>query len=398
MFLLSILLNKLIKFGTLHIIDASGKKHSFVGTDDMEVTIRFHTSSLPRRIFLKPDLATGEAWMEGDLTLENGASIYNFLYLVTKNMEWRKGNVMHSTGKTPFTRIIGLIDQINPAGRSKKNVAHHYDLSSDLYELFLDPDRQYSCAYFETPDDSLETAQINKKKHINNKLLLEESHKLLDIGCGWGGLALTLNELSGADVTGITLSEEQLAYAQKRAETNGKVNFHLQDYRLVQEKFDRIVSVGMFEHVGFAQYQTFFDKVHDLLEDDGVALLHTIGRADGPGATDAFTRKYVFPGGYAPALSEIAPCIEKAGLYITDLEVLRLHYAETLKKWRLACEARADKIIDLYDDKFLRMWMFYLASAECAFRNLGHVVFQIQLAKRQNAAPLTRNYMYKSEN
>ncbi|WP_321389989.1 cyclopropane-fatty-acyl-phospholipid synthase family protein [Emcibacter sp.] len=394
MFLLSLLLNKLIQFGTLHIIDAAGKKHSFAGSDEMEVTVRFHSASLPRRIFLKPDLVTGEAWMEGELTIEGDSSIYDFLYLVTKNMEWRKGNAMHSTGKTPFTRIMGLVDQINPAGRSKRNVAHHYDLSSELYELFLDPDRQYSCAYFESPDDSLEQAQINKKKHIFNKLLLKDSHKLLDIGCGWGGLALTLNELSGADVTGITLSEEQLAYAQKRAETNGKVNFHLQDYRLVQEKFDRIVSVGMFEHVGYAQYQTFFDKVHDLLADDGVALLHTIGRADGPGATDAFTRKYVFPGGYAPALSEIAPCVEKAGLYITDIEVLRLHYAETLKEWRLACEAKADRIIDLYDEKFLRMWMFYLASAECAFRNLGHVVFQIQLAKKQDAAPLTRDYMY----
>ena len=396
MFLLSLLLNKLIQFGTLHIIDASGRKHSFVGTDDMEVTVRFHSPSLPRRIFLKPDLATGEAWMEGELTLEDGASIYEFLYLVTKNMEWRKGNIMHSTGKTPFTRIIGLIDQINPAGRSKQNVAHHYDLSSALYELFLDPDRQYSCAYFESPDDSLEQAQIKKKNHIYKKLLLDSSHKLLDIGCGWGGLALTMNELSGADVTGITLSEEQLAYAQKRVESNGKVNFHLQDYRLVQEKYDRIVSVGMFEHVGYSQYQTFFDKVHDLLADDGVALLHTIGRADGPGATDGFTKKYIFPGGYAPALSEIVPRIEKAGLYITDIEVWRLHYAETLKHWRHACEAKADKIIDLYDDKFLRMWMFYLASAECAFRNLGHVVFQIQLAKRQDAAPLSRDYMYQS--
>ncbi|MFC7049946.1 SAM-dependent methyltransferase [Emcibacter nanhaiensis] len=396
MYLLSLLLNKLIRFGTLHVIDATGKKYSFAGSDDMEVTVRFQSNRVAGRLFFQPDIGAAEAYMDGMLTMEDGSTIYDLLYLATKNMEWRKGNKLHHTGKSPLDRFTRFLDQINPVGRSQKNVAHHYDLSSELYELFLDPDRQYSCAYFEHPDDSLEQAQINKKKHIYKKLLLESSHKLLDIGCGWGGLALTMNELSGADVTGITLSEEQLAYASRRAGSNDRVNFHLQDYRLVKEKYDRIVSVGMFEHVGLLQYQTFFDKVHDLLEDDGVALLHTIGRADGPGATDPFTKKYIFPGGYAPALSEIAPCIEKAGLYITDIEVWRLHYAETLRHWREACIANKDKIIGLYDDRFYRMWEFYLAGSECAFRNMGHVVFQIQLAKHPDAVPLTRDYISQS--
>ena len=398
MFLLSFFLKKLIREGTLHIIDASGKKHSYVGTKTPEVTIRFHDSLLPLKLFFKPDLKAGEAYMDGSLTVENGGSIYDFLYLITKNMEWRPDNAMHLTGGDPYSRFKSWIAQINPTGRSQKNVAHHYDLSGELYDLFLDADRQYSCAYYSSENDTLEQAQENKKNIIAAKLLLEKHHEVLDIGCGWGGLALHLNKTSGADVTGVTLSKEQYDIACSRAEKGSvtdKVHFEFQDYRNVTRKFDRIVSVGMFEHVGRRQYQTYFDKVYDSLKDDGVALIHTIGRADGPGSTDPWTIKYIFPGGYAPSLSEITPIIEKAGLYITDLEIWRIHYADTLREWRLRTHKNKDTIVKLYDDSFFRMWDFYLASAECAFRNLGHVVFQFQLAKRQDAVPLTRNYLFK---
>lgn len=396
MFLLSFFLKKLIREGTLHIIDASGKKHSFVGSDTPEVTIRFHDKSVPLKLFLKPDLKAGECYMDGSLTVEDGKDIYDFLSLILKNMEWRPNNAMHLTGGDPYSRFKSWIAQINPTRRSQKNVAHHYDLSGDLYDLFLDPDRQYSCAYFRSADETLEQAQENKKNIIAAKLLLEKHHKVLDIGCGWGGLALHLNKLSGANVTGVTLSQEQYDIACTRAKDNDKVRFRFQDYRDVPEKFDRIVSVGMFEHVGRRQYQTYFDKVYaSLKDDDGVALIHTIGRADGPGSTDPWTIKYIFPGGYAPSLSEIAPIIEKSGLYITDMEVWRLHYAETLKEWRARVYKNRDAIVKLYDEQFFRMWDFYLASAEASFRHMGHVVFQFQLARRVDTVPLTRDYLFK---
>lgn len=331
--------------------------------------------------------------MDGTLLIEPPHDVFDFLNLITKNMEWRPDNPFHLMGGDPYSRFKGWLGQINWPGKSKDNVAHHYDLSDDLYDLFLDPSRQYSSAYFESDDDTLEQAQQNKMNLLAKKLLLKPEHNILDIGCGWGGLSLHLNNVSGASVTGVTLSEEQLKVAQRNAENNEKVNYKLQDYRKVTEKFDRVVSVGMFEHVGRKQYQTFFNKVYECLEEDGVALIHTIGRADGPGETDPWTKKYIFPGGYAPALSEIAPVIEKAGLYITDMEVLRLHYAKTLAEWRKRVDANKEKIIDLYDEKFLRMWEFYLASAECAFRNLGHVVFQFQLTKWQDNVPLTRKYL-----
>jgi len=398
MFLLSFFLKRLIREGTLHIIDSTGQKHSYVGTASPEITITFHHKMVPLRLFFWPDLKAGEAYMEGSLTVEGDKGIYDFLSLITKNMEWRKGNAMHLTGGDPYSRFKSWIAQINPAGRSQKNVAHHYDLSGGLYDLFLDADRQYSCAYFRKEDDTLEQAQENKKNIIAAKLLLEAHHEVLDIGCGWGGLALHLNKLSGADVTGVTLSQEQHHLAQKRAADAGvtdKVHINFQDYRGLDKKFDRVVSVGMFEHVGRRQYQTYFDKVYDSLKDDGVALIHTIGRADGPGSTDPWTIKYIFPGGYAPSLSEISPIIEKAGLYITDMDVWRLHYAETLKEWRRRTFENKQAIIDLYDETFFRMWDFYLSSAECAFRNLGHVVFQFQLAKKVDTVPLTRDYIYK---
>lgn len=394
MFPLSIFLNKLIKQGTLNIIDVEGKKHQFTGTSEPEVTIRFHDKSLLWKIFLKPDLKAGEAYMDGSLTIEQPHNVFDFLNLITKNMEWRPDNPFHLMGGDPLSRFKGWLNQVNEAGKSKRNVAHHYDLSDDLYNLFLDDNRQYSAAYFLSPDESLEQAQINKMDLIAKKLLLKPDHNLLDIGCGWGGLSMHLNKTSGASVTGVTLSEEQLKVANKNSVHQYGVDFQLRDYRDVTEKFDRVVSVGMFEHVGRKQYQTFFNKVYECLEEDGVALIHTIGRADGPGETDPWTKKYIFPGGYAPALSEIAPVIEKSGLYITDMEVLRLHYADTLCEWRKRVEQNKAKITELYDEKFLRMWEFYLASAECAFRNLGHVVFQFQLAKWQGNVPLNRRYLW----
>ncbi len=393
--LLSFFLKKLIRKGTLHVIDASGNKHSFVGSSTPEVTIRFHDNKVPIKLFLKPDLRVGECYMDGSLTVEDGKDIYDFLYLALMNMEWRPDNAMHMNGGDPYSRFKSWLAQINPIGRSRQNVAHHYDLSGELYDLFLDADRQYSCAYFKSENDTLEQAQENKKNLIAKKLLLQEHHEILDIGCGWGGLALHMNKLSGADVTGVTLSQEQYDIACERAKDNDKVRFKFQDYRDITEKFDRIVSIGMFEHVGRRQYQTYFDKVYASLKDDGVALIHTIGRADGPGSTDPWTIKYIFPGGYAPSLSEIAPIIEKAGLYITDMEVWRLHYAETLKEWRARVYKNRQAIVELYDEVFFRMWDFYLASAEASFRNMGHVVFQFQLAKKVDTVPLTRDYLFK---
>ena len=396
MFPLSILLNKLIKYGTLNIIDTKGKKYCFKGTNNPEVTIRFHDKSLLWKILLRPDLIAGEAYMNGSLTIEPPHDIFDFLNLFTKNMEWRPNNPFHLMGGDPYNRFKGWLSQKNPVARSKKNVAHHYDLSSQLYDLFLDADRQYSCAYYLSPDDSLEQAQLNKKNLISHKLLLKDNHKILDIGSGWGGLAIHIHKTSGAQVTGLTLSEEQLKIAREKAvkeNITDAVKFELNDYRHIEEKFDRIVSVGMFEHVGRKNHQIFFDKIYSRLKDNGVALVHTIGRADGPGATDPWTRKYIFPGGYAPSLSEISKAIEKSGLYITDIEVLRLHYAMTLEDWRKRVVENKNKIINLYDEKFYRMWEFYLSSAECAFRHLGHVVFQFQLAKKQDAVPLDRKYL-----
>jgi len=397
MFPLNIFMKKLVQVGTIHVVDASGRRETFKGAPGPEVTMRFSDPWLPWKIFFRPEIASGEAYMKGTFQVDDKDGIYNLLYVCTKNMEWRRGNPLHVPGSDPVTRFRSWVAQINPVKRAMKNVAHHYDLSGTLYDLFLDKDKQYSCAYFKDAKNTLESAQEDKKAHIAKKLLLKKGMRVLDIGSGWGGLALSLNKLSGASVTGITLSKEQFAVAQaraKKAKVEKDVEFRLQDYRHVPEKFDRIVSVGMFEHVGRKHFGAFFDKIHDCLTEDGVALLHTIGRADGPGATDPWTTRYIFPGGYAPALSEMVPHIEKAGLYITDVEVLRLHYAETLKEWRHRTFRHRDEIIGLYNEEFFRMWDFYLSSAECAFRNLGHVVFQIQLAKKVGAVPLTREYMY----
>ncbi|MBC8037824.1 MAG: class I SAM-dependent methyltransferase, partial [Rhizobiales bacterium] len=288
----------------------------------------------------------------------------------------------------------------NPVGKAKANVAHHYDLSGQLYDLFLDRDRQYSCAYFETPGASLEEAQLAKKRHLAAKLDIKPGMKVLDIGSGWGGLGLYLAEICGANVTGVTLSEEQHKLSNERAAQRGvddRAQFRLLDYRNLDEKFDRIVSVGMFEHVGVVHYKEFFGRCRALLKDDGIATLHSINRSDGPGATSAWIKKYIFPGGYIPALSEVIPHLEQQGLYITDIEILRLHYAETLRHWGIRFAGNRERAREIYDERFCRMWEFYLAASEATFRYAGLNNFQIQFCKNQHALPLTRDYIRDAE-
>jgi cyclopropane-fatty-acyl-phospholipid synthase len=347
-----------------------------------------------------PLLAFGEAYMDGTLTPID-CGVYDLLDVTATNLMANETGHPMAHIRTMINTIKRRIDQYNPAPRAQRNVAHHYDLNGRLYSLFLDRDRQYSCAYFPRGDETLEEAQVAKKRHIAAKLCLDQPNlRVLDIGCGWGGMALTLAREYGARVTGITLSAEQLAAARSRAAAEGltdRVSFEMLDYRAVTERFDRIVSVGMFEHVGVVHFRAFFDMVARCLEPDGVALLHAIGRSDGPGSTNPWIAKYIFPGGYCPALSEVLPPIEASRLMATDVEILRLHYAETLRHWRRRFAANRDTIAALYDERFCRMFEFYLAGSEIAFRREGHMVFQIQLAHQQTAVPLTRDYITDTE-
>jgi len=393
--LLAHLLRHIIRRGRLTVIDSAGRSYSFGELPGPVSTIRIHTKALERRMFFNPRLAVGEAYMDGSLTIEQG-DIYDFLSLVMGNIQTAPRSAALSPLYLGLDRWARWLQQHNPVGRAQENVAHHYDLSATLYDLFLDADRQYSCAYFEHPTDDLETAQANKKRHIAAKLLLKPGQKLLDIGSGWGGLGLYLAQETGVDVTGLTLSIEQHKLASERVAIAGledRVRFEIQDYRLDQRRYDRIVSVGMFEHVGVNHFQEYFNKVSDLLTDDGVALIHAIGRKEGPGTTNSWIRKYIFPGGYCPALSEVLPAIERAGLWVTDMEILRLHYAETLRHWRQRFLAHWDEVKALYDERFCRMWEFYLAASEAGFRVQDLMVFQIQLSKRVDAVPMTRDYM-----
>ena len=395
MFLLGRFLRHLIRSGTLRVVDASGRTHTFQGVENgPTVTVCLHERRLERWMVFNPSLHAGEGYMDGTLTVQNG-SIYDLVEIFGRNMSLAPP---HPAAKAALfgRRLVRLLNQINPVAAARANAAYHYDLSGEMYDLFLDSDRQYSCAYFADGDDDLERAQENKKHHIAAKLLVEPGQRVLDIGSGGGGLALFLAREVQARVTGVTLSAEQLKASRERALAEGqddRVAFHLRDYREQTGVFDRIVSVGMFEHVGVPHYPTFFAKLRDLLADDGVAVLHTIGRAYGPGATDPWILKYVFPGGYAPALSEVLKAVEKAGLWVTDVEVLRLHYAETLHHWRRRFLANREAAKALYDERFCRMWEYYLAVSEVSFRHLDSVVYQIQLAKSQDSVPLTRDYV-----
>ncbi|HKT20220.1 MAG TPA: cyclopropane-fatty-acyl-phospholipid synthase family protein [Stellaceae bacterium] len=396
--LLSAMLRHIVRRGTLRLYDAAGSLHVFMGEPGPTVTMRLHDGAVARELLLNGRLKLGECFMDGRLTVEDG-SIYDLLDFLGLNLSLVPPHLMMRIGDT-VGRLLRMFQQYNPLGRARANVAHHYDLSDTLYSLFLDNDRQYSCAYFAAPDDTLEEAQSRKKRHLASKLLLAPGQRVLDIGSGWGGLALYLAQECGVEVTGVTLSVEQLRVAERRAAALGladRVKFELKDYREVTGQFDRIVSVGMFEHVGVIHYPTFFAKIREILADDGIALLHSIGRADGPGYTNAWVRKYIFPGGYAPAISEVVPVVERTGLWITDIEVLRLHYAETLRNWRARFLANRERVRALYDERFCLMWEFYLAASEVAFRRQGHINFQMQLAKRVDSVPLTRDYMFDFE-
>lgn len=393
--LLGAVFRQLVTQGALTLLGPDGARIVIRGDrPGPEVTLRIADHATARAIALHPRLKLGEAYMNGRLTVEGG-DIYDFLDFAGLNSEVIDGGTWLDAVNA-VRKLFRRLQQYNPVGRARKNVAHHYDLSDRLYDIFLDRDRQYSCAYFRTPQDSLETAQENKKRHIAAKLLLRPGDRVLDIGSGWGGMGLFLAQAGAGRVVGVTLSQEQHRLSTHRAAEAGladRVEFKLQDYRLETGRYDRIVSVGMFEHVGVGHYAEFFAKIRDLLADDGVALIHSIGRSDGPGATNAWIDRYIFPGGYAPALSEVLPVIERSGLVVTDIEILRLHYAETLREWRRRFMAARDEVRALYDERFIRMWEFYLASSEVSFRRWGFMVWQIQLARRIDAVPVTRDYI-----
>lgn len=392
------LLTHLFRHGRLRVTYPDGTIRGYGPGNGPESAVTLHDPGLPRRIVLSPDMAIGEGYMDGSVTFEND-DVYGFLSLAITNIA--------AQGQPWFRRPLEALrwfkrrlDQFNPATRARANVAHHYDLSGELYDLFLDEDRNYSCAYFARPDMTLEEAQAAKKAHIARKLLIEPGMRVLDIGSGWGGMGLTLARDFGAEVTGVTLSREQHAMANARAADAGlsdRVRFELTDYRDVRGQFDRIVSVGMFEHVGVPHYDAYFATVRRLLQPDGIALIHFIGRAGPPGATSPWILKYIFPGGYCPSMSEAVGAVERQGLVTTDVEVWRLHYAETLKEWRRRFEARIDRARALYDERFCRMWRYYLIASELTFRLNNQVVFQFQLTPKQDAVPLTRDYLYRED-
>ncbi len=401
MWLLDKALRRLIRRGQLTIIDHDGRAFVY-GAPDTElnpVRVRFTDRRVAGQIARDPGLGAAEALMDGRLKIEEG-DILDLVMVIRRNNRWEdkgraKDNFLKKGGK-----LKNRLDRLNWQRRSKRNVAHHYDVGNQLYRLFLDADMQYSCAYYTDPANSLDQAQLDKKAHIAAKLHLKPGQRVLDIGCGWGGMALYLNRVADVDVLGITVSEEQIRIARERAEAAGvadRVKFELIDYRDLSGRFDRIVSVGMFEHVGPPQFRTFFRKCRDLLTDDGVMLLHTIGRMGGPGTTDAFTQKYIFPGGYIPSLSEIVGASEQERLIMADCETLRFHYYYTIREWYDRVKAHEAEIVDLYDARFFRLWLFYLAGAMTMFTETGMVNYQLQYLRRRDAVPMTRNYMFDAE-
>jgi cyclopropane-fatty-acyl-phospholipid synthase len=389
------ILSRIISVGSLELIGADGRKEIYGNGAEPKVTLKIQKPSVEWTVLTNPLLRFPEAVMEGSITVEQG-SIRDLMRLLMSNDNEIKTD--------PFIKTVNRllrqgpsVRQFNPLHRARKNVAHHYDLSGQLYDLFLDPDKQYSCAYFRTPETSLETAQVDKKRHIASKLLLDQPDlEVLDIGSGWGGMGLYLAQEAGSRVTGVTLSVEQHKISQERAREAGledRCRFELRDYREETRSFDRIVSVGMFEHVGKKNYDEFFGKIGDLMTDDGVCLLHSIGDSDEPAPTNPFIRKYIFPGCDVPSLSEVTAAVERAGLFITDIEILRLHYAETLRHWYQRFLEKRDEARALYDERFCRMWELYLTGCEMSFRYQGLMVFQMQISKRLETVPLTRDYM-----
>ena len=396
--LLQLVLASIVRTGSLRVTTARGRRFTLGDGTGNPAAVRMKTTWALLSVLLDPELRLGEAYMDGTLVLEDG-TLADFLAIAMSQNGAARLPPM--TGPLFLARFVRRrLQQLNRRARARKNVAHHYDLDGRLYSLFLDADRQYSCGYFEDRDQSLDDAQLAKKRHLAAKLLARPGQQVLDIGCGWGGLTLYLAEMCRASVRGITLSQEQLALSRARAEEKNldhAVDFRLEDYRDVVGRFDRIVSVGMFEHVGLGFSETYFRKCANLLADDGVMVLHSIGRSEGPSITNPFIAKYIFPGGYIPALSEVVRAVERAGLLVADVEILRLHYAETLKAWRERFLAHSEEVERLYDARFARMWEFYLASSEMAFRHQNMMVMQIQLTKVQGVVPMTRDYIGREE-
>jgi len=390
-------LNKLFKNDGFILIDALSRKH-IIGSPKKQnpIIVKILDKKFHYKLLFCPDLYFGEGYSNGDIIIENG-TLTDFLDLALMNIGRNELNF--------FSQLINKLSgsyryltNFNFIKKSKMNVAHHYDLSDDLYELFLDPKRQYSCAYFKNINDTLEVAQNNKIQHIIKKLNIQHNQKVLDIGCGWGSLAIDIAKSTNCEVTGITLSENQFNYCIKKAKElklENQVTFKLMDYRELNEKFDRIVSVGMFEHTGRKFYKKFFKKVKKMLNDDGISLIHTIGSVNPPRDPHPWITKYIFPGGYTPSLSEVITPIEKAGLIVSDIEVLKLHYSHTLRHWKENCIKNKDQIIDMFDEKFFRMWEFYLAGCEIAFKWGDQVVYQFQLTKKYTSTPITRDYIYR---
>ena len=390
-------LTKLFKEGGLVLIDANSKKY-VIGNPKKEnpLTLKLLDKSLHYKLLFYPDLYFGEAYSNGSLTIENG-TLTEFLNMALENIG-RKETNFFSEFLNKIRGSYRYLTNFNFIKKSKMNIARHYDISDDLYDLFLDSKRQYSCAYFKNENDSLETAQNNKINHIIKKLNLKPNQKVLDIGSGWGSLAIEIAKKTQCQVLGITLSESQFKYSKKKAKQmnmGNQVEFRLCDYREVKEKFDRIVSVGMFEHVGRKFYKTFFNKIQAILKNDGIALLHTIGSVNPPRQPQPWITRYIFPGGYTPSLSQVTVPVEKSGLILTDLEILRMHYSHTLRHWKERFIKNKDKAIKMFDEKFFRMWEFYLTSCETAFRWGDQVVFQLQLTKELHTVPSTRDYIYQ---
>ena len=381
--------------GKILIVDSHDKIHEF-GSGPNNLKIKLTNKSIENKLFRNPGLYFGEGYMNQEILIIEG-TIEQLIDLITSCYDdFIQNNFIYRIYEN-FSGYIKIFQQLNEAVKSKQNVAHHYDLKEDLYKLFLDQDMQYSCAYFHNENISLDQAQIDKKNHIINKLNITENMNILDIGCGWGGMAIEIAKQTGANVKGITLSENQFNTASKRAQEEGlsdKISFKIQDYRDETHKYDRIVSVGMFEHVGIKYFKTYLKKTYDLLKENGVFLLHTIGQRGIPTATSPWIRKYIFPGGYIPSLSDIINETQKLNINITDIEILRLHYAHTLTHWYRNVQKNKDKIVKMFDERFYRMWEFYLLASKYSFINMGNVVFQIQIAKNINNLPLTRNYMY----